>query len=133
MFGIEILLALLLKFWTILYGLVFGTISSLPALHRSLLSRQLRVDWYEADSLILQSMGRDVHLTGLSVVAMHAGKAVIVHQARDAMLCSGQTLRIPVDAQAETLVLTGDMLDLSNGRQTRLFRRIEREHGILPQ
>lgn len=133
MFGLEILLALLLKFWTILYGLVFGTISSLPALHRSLLSRQLRVNWYEADSLIVQSTGRDLHIANITVIAMHGGKAVIVYQARDTMLATGQTLRIPVDAQADALVLSGDMLDLANGRQTRLFRRLEREHGVLPQ
>jgi hypothetical protein len=133
MFGLEIILALLLKFWTILYGLVFGTISSLPALHRSLLSRQLRVNWYEADSLIVQSADRELHIGNLTVIAIHAGKSVIVHQARDSMLVPGQTLRIPVDARADTLVLSGEMLDLANGRQTRLFRRIEREHGVLPQ
>ena len=77
MFGLEIILALLLKFWTILYGLVFGTISSLPALHRSLLSRQLRVNWYEADSLIVQSADRELHIGNLTVIAIHAGKSVI--------------------------------------------------------
>ena len=133
MFGLEILLALLLKFWAVLYGLVYGTISSLPALHRSLLSRQLRVDWYEADSLIVQTMDRAVHITNLTVIAICAGKTVIVHHARDTMLASGQTLRIHVDAQADTLVLTGEMLDLNKGRQTHLFRRLERDRGVLPQ
>ena len=67
MFGLEILLALILKFWTILYGLLYGAISSLPMLHRSLLARQLKVEWHEAEYLIVQSPDRDLHIGDLTV------------------------------------------------------------------
>lgn len=132
MFGLEILLALILKFWAILYGLVYGAISSLPMLHRSLLARQIRVEWYEAEFLIVQSPDRDLHITDLNIIAITANRAHIVYQQRDTLLMHGQTLRIAVDPEATALVLKGEMLDLGRGRETRLYRRIEREHGVLP-
>jgi hypothetical protein len=132
MFGLEILFALLLKFWTIVYGLVYGALSSLPRVHRSLLARQLKVEWYEAEYLILQAPDRDLHIVDLTVIALCAGRSLIVHQNRDTLLRMGQTLRIAVEPSAQALVLTGNMVDLSRGRDTRLFRRIERERGVLP-
>lgn len=132
MFGLEILLALILKFWAILYGLVYGAVSSLPMLHRSLLARRLRIDWHEAEFLIVQSPDRDLHFTDLNIIAITANRAHLVFQQRDTLLMHGQTLRIAVDPDAEALVLKGEMLDLGRGRETRLYRRIERERGVLP-
>jgi hypothetical protein len=132
MFGLEILLALILKFWTILYGLVYGAISSLPLLHRSLLARQLKVEWNEAEFLIVQSPDRDLHISDLNVIAISGERARLAFQQRDTLLRRGQTLRIAVDPDADALVLKGEMLDLGRGRETRLFRRIERERGVLP-
>lgn len=131
MFGLEILFALILKFWTILYGIVYGAISSLPSLHRSLLARQLKVDWHEADFLIIQTVDRDLHIGDLSLIVIVDGRAHVAHRERDTLLLRGQTLRLAIDARAEALVLTGSMLDLGRGRETRLFRRIERDRGAL--
>jgi hypothetical protein len=133
MFGLEILFALLLKFWTILYGLVYGAISSLPMLHRSLLARRLKVEWHEAEYLIVQSPDRDLHIGDLTVITLVRGRGHVAFRERDTLLLQGQTLRIAVDPNAHALVLTGAMLDLRRGRETRLYRRIERERGMLPQ
>lgn len=132
MFGLEILFALILKFWAILYGLVYGAISSLPRLHRSLLARQLKVDWHEAEYMLLQSLNRDLHIADLTVIALVDGRGHIALKERDTLLLQGQTLRIAVDPNADALILKGDMLDLGKGRETRLYRRIERERGVLP-
>jgi hypothetical protein len=132
MFGLEILLALILKFWAVLYGLVYGAISSLPRLHRSLLARQLKVEWHDAEFLIVQSLGRDLHVGDLTVIVLLAGRGHIAYRERDTLLLQGQTLRIAVDPAADALVLLGNMLDLGRGRETRLYRRIERERGVLP-
>ncbi|MBK6726843.1 MAG: hypothetical protein IPG63_06210 [Xanthomonadales bacterium] len=132
MFGLEILLALILKFWAVLYGLVYGAISSLPRLHRSLLARQLKVEWHDAEFLIVQSQGRDLHIAGLTVIVLCSGHGRIAYRERDTLLLQGQTLRIAVDPAADALVLLGNMLDLGRGRETRLYRRIERERGVLP-
>ncbi len=132
MFGLEILLALILKFWAVLYGLVYGAISSLPRLHRSLLARQLKVEWHDAEFLIVQSQGRDLHIGDLTVIVLCGGRGAIAYRERDTLLLQGQTLRIAVDPEADTLVLLGNMLDLGRGRETRLYRRIERERGVLP-
>ena len=132
MFGLEILLALILKFWAVLYGLVYGAISSLPRLHRSLLARQLKVEWHEAEYLIVQSQGRDLHVGDLTVIVLCGDRGHIAYRERDTLLLQGQTLRIAVDPEADALVLLGNMLDLGRGRETRLYRRIERERGVLP-
>ena len=132
MFGLEILLALILKFWAVLYGLVYGAISSLPRLHRSLLARQLKVEWHDAEFLIVQSQGRDLHVGDLTVIVLCGGRGHIAYRERDTLLLQGQTLRIAVDPEADALVLLGNMLDLGRGRETRLYRRIERERGVLP-
>ena len=97
MFGLEILLALILKFWTILYGLVYGSITSLPRLHRSLLARQLKVEWHEAEYLIVQSADRDLHIADLTVITLVGGRGHVAFRERDTLLLQGQTLRIPVD------------------------------------
>lgn len=132
MFGLELLIALVLKFWTILYGLVYGAITSLPRLHRSLLARQLKVEWLEADALIVQSPDRDLLLTDFTVVALLGGNGHIAHRAAETVLLPGQTLRIAVNPGSRAVILTGTMLDLGRGRETRLYRRIEREHGWIP-
>ena len=131
MFGLEILFALILKFWTILYGLVYGSISSLPRLHRSLLARQLKVEWNEAEYLIVQSADRDLHIADLTVMTLVGKRGHIAYRERDTLLLQGQTLRIPVDPNADALILIGNMLDLGSGRETRLYRRIKREGGVL--
>ena len=82
MFGLEILFALILKFWTILYGLVYGSISSLPRLHRSLLARQLKVEWNEAEYLIVQSADRDLHIADLTVMTLVGKRGHIAYRER---------------------------------------------------
>ena len=67
-----------------------------------------------------------------NVITLVGGRGHVAFRERDTLLLQGQTLRIAVDPNAHALVLTGAMLDLSRGRETRLYRRIERERGVLP-
>jgi hypothetical protein len=73
-----------------------------------------------------------LHIAELTVIALVDGRGHIALKERDTLLLQGQTLRIAVDPNADALILKGDMLDLGKGRETRLYRRIERERGVLP-
>jgi hypothetical protein len=125
---IELLVALFLKFWMFLFGMIRGAVSAVPFLRRWLLSGNLESE-FRQQHLVLHADKRDLLLSKLRVFAVEGTRIVAITD-QELLLSAGEThqFRLPDDTHA--CVLMTELVDINTGRHTQVHRRLEREAEI---
>lgn len=122
----EFLLALLLKFWVMIWGLLTGSITSIPFFRRVLLKRGLASRF---DGRTLELIAADVPFLLRHAVVLAPDTRMRWHVVfRDADLVLGAHERrcIHLPDGCHEVILEGELIDLRNGRRAHLFRRLPR-------
>lgn len=120
---IELLIGLIIKFWMFLFGILRGTVSAMPLLHRLRL-RSGVVGVLEPGRLVLSAQRHDLLLAGLRVLARNA-TGIAPAFTGDLVLIAGESHVVPLPADCQGCVLIGELIDLGNGRRAQLFRRLD--------
>lgn len=120
---IELLVALFLKFWMFLFGMIRGALSALPFLRRWLLSSCLETE-LSGRQLVLRAYRRDLLLTQARIFAIEAARIVpVLHD--DLVLMAGETRQIELPEATVACVFLTEMLDLNSGRRAHVHRRLQ--------
>ena len=120
---IELLIALFLKFWMFLFGMIRGALSAVPFLRRWLLTSCLETE-LSGRHLVLHAEKRDLLLTQARIFAIENARiALVMHE--DIVLMAGETRQIELPADVHACVLLTEMLDLNSGRRAHVHRRLQ--------
>lgn len=122
---IELLLALFLKFWIFLFGMIRGAISAVPFLRRWLLSGNLESEFGQKQ-LVLRAGRRDLLLSQLRVFAIEGARIVKITD-QELLLIAGESHLFKLPDGAQACILMTELIDINSGRHTRVHRRLERE------
>lgn len=122
----EFLLALLLKFWIMIWGILTGSINSLPFFRRLLLRRAL-VSAFDGQNLTLSAGEVPFLLRHLAVLAPDTQMRWQIVCQRDALILSPFERRlVPIPERAACIIIEAELIELRKGRRAHLFRRIAR-------
>ncbi|AVP99349.1 hypothetical protein C7S18_20200 [Ahniella affigens] len=122
----EFLLALLLKFWIMIWGILTGSINSLPFFRRLLLRRAL-VSGFDGHNLTLSAGEVPFLLRQLVVLAPDTQMRWQIVFQRDALILSPFERRlVPIPERAASIIIEAELIELRKGRRAHLFRRISR-------
>lgn len=119
---IELLIALFIKFWMFLFGILRGTISAVPVWRRLLLRNQIECSLH-AGRLVISVVNRDMLLQGLHVLAVGDTEIERVGPT-ELILRAGQSHAVELPAGTLRCVLNAELLDLHSGRRSHWHRRV---------
>lgn len=122
----EFLIALLLKFWIMIWGILTGSISSIPFFRRVLLKRGLG-SRFDGRTLEL-STGEVPFLLRRIVVLVPDARMrwQIVFRSPELLLGIHEKRQLRMPDVAHEVILEAELVDLRKGRQAHLFRRLPR-------
>lgn len=122
----EFLLALLLKFWVMIWGLLTGSITSIPFFRRVLLKRGLASRF---DGRVLELAAADVPFLLRHAVVLAPDAQMrwqVVFRDVDLVLGAHERRCVRLPEGCHEVILEGELIDLRNGRRAHLFRRLPR-------
>lgn len=122
----EFLLALLLKFWVMIWGILTGSINSVPFFRRLLLRRALVTSF---DGEVLTFSAGEVPFLMRHLVVMAPDVRMrwqIVFQRNELLLSPFEKRLVPVPEAAASIMIEAELIELRKGRRVHLFRRIPR-------
>lgn len=123
----EFLIALLLKFWVMIWGLLTGSITSVPFFRRVLLRRSLG-SRFDGRQLELSTGDVPFLLRQLVVLAPDTRlRWQIVFRSTDLVLSKFDRRLLRLPDPCHEIILEAELIDLRKGRRAHLFRRLQRE------
>ncbi|PIV32582.1 MAG: hypothetical protein COS34_12355 [Lysobacterales bacterium CG02_land_8_20_14_3_00_62_12] len=118
---IELLIALFIKFWMFLFGILRGTVSAIPIWRRLLLRNQIECSQHGGRLVIRASC--DLLLQGLRVLAVRDTEIEPVGPA-ELILRAGQSEIVELPVGTLRCVLIAELVDLHSGRRSHWHRRV---------
>lgn len=120
----EFLLALLLKFWVMIWGLVTGSITSFPFFRRLLLKRAL-VSEFDGRTLVLSCTETPFLLKDFSVRIPDTGmRWYVAHACAQLTLGMHDRREFRLPDRCDRLMIEAELIDLRKGRRAHLFRKL---------
>ena len=123
----EFLIALLLKFWVMIWGLLTGSITSVPFFRRILLRRSLGSRF---DGRQLELFTGDVPFLLRQLVVLAPDNRMrwqVVFRCADMVLSKHETRILRLPDTCHEIIVEAELIDLRKGRHAHLFRRLPRE------
>ena len=123
----EFLIALLLKFWVMIWGLLTGSITSVPFFRRILLRRSLGSRF---DGRQLELFTGDVPFLLRQLVVLAPDNRMrwqVVFRCADMVLSKHETRILRLPDTCHEIIVEAELIDLRKGRRAHLFRRLPRE------
>ncbi len=120
----EFLIALLLKFWVMIWGLLTGSITSVPFFRRILLRRSLG-SRFDGRQLELSTGEVPFLLRQLVVLAPDSRmRWQVVFRSADMVLSKHDTRVLRLPDFCHEIIVEAELIDLRKGRRAHLFRRL---------